>query len=521
MLAPFRFPHLRVAALFCLSALCASAVQAAPKPADPAVLARQLDTFIAKGMQDWQIPGLSIVVVTAQGVVYEKGFGVRAAGQPDKVDPHTLFGMASTAKALTSLALAMLVDEGKLQWDDPVIRHLPQLRLPNDYLTSHVTVRDLLRHTSGVAEADLLWSREDFSTAEILARLDRVPATTSLRSDFVYNNVMYQVAGNIVAAASGMSWDSFIRSRILQPLGMRESYTTTAAMRAVPQANVSRPHGLIDGKLQLMEDSSADAVPAAGGAWSNAHDAGKWLSFLLAGGKVGTQRLVSEASFKELLTPQVAVNRAQWLYPTTALTHSRFTAYGLGWFLQDYRGQFAAMHTGSLNGRTAIIGLLPDAQVAVYAFGNLDHAEFRHALLWQVLDLYSGAPARDWNGEALKLYGEIEHTALAKQAAEVAHRIPDTRPSHPLASYAGTFRHPAWGELSVVLDGDTLKLAMGSAPDMTSALTHWHYDSFRARLNSGLGGWDTFTFGTGSDGSIDSITGLDSTFVRVPAPAAH
>lgn len=494
---------------------------AAPVAASNAALSVALDAYIAKGLTDWRIPGLSIVVVHDKDVVYEKGFGVREIGKPGNVDAHTMFGMMSTTKAMTALALAMLVDEGKLAWDDPIIKHLPGLRLPNAYLTEHVTVRDALRHSSGVQDADFLWAREDMDTKEVLRRLEYVPATAALRSDFVYNNVMYQVAGEVIEAVSGKRWEDFIAARIMAPIGMSESTSTMRRMLAGLPTNVSIPHAEIDGVVRAIRDDSVDVVPAAGAAWSNARDAGKWLAFLLAGGKANGKQLVSEANFKELFTPQVAVQREQFGYPTTTLTKPHFTAYGLGWFLQDYRGQFVAMHTGSMNGRTSIIGMLPDAKLGVYIFGNLDHAEFRHALMWKVLDLYSGAPARDWNGEALALYGDLKKEKRAKQEAEDAKRIVGTKPSHPLADYVGTYRHPTWGDATVTLEGDALMLRFGSAAEMAGRLEQWHYDTFRARLGVGLGGWDKFVFGMASDGSIAFLKYDQDSFTRVtPATRA-
>ncbi|MYM23894.1 serine hydrolase [Duganella sp. FT135W] len=498
------------------SIMPATAADKQPAAVSVAAASSELDAFIAKGMSDWRVPGLSIVVVNDKGVVYEKGFGVREIGKPGKVDMHTMFGMMSTTKAMTALALAMLVDEGKLAWDDPVIKYLPKLRLPNTYLTEHVTIRDTLRHSSGVQDADFLWAREDMDTQEVLRRLEYVPATAALRSDFVYNNVMYQVAGQVIEAVSGKRWEDFIATRIMAPIGMSESAPTMLKMLAAKRTNVSIPHAEIDGVVRTVPDSSVDIVPAAGAAWSNAHDAGKWLAFLLAGGKVNDKQLVSEANFKELFTPQLAVQQEQFGYPTTALTKPHFTAYGFGWFLQDYRGQFVAMHTGSMNGRTSIIGLLPDAKLGVYIFGNLDHAEFRHALMWKVLDVYSGAASRDWNGEALALYGGLKKEKHAKQDAEDAKRIAGTKHSHPLADYAGTYRHPAWGDAVVTLDGDSLVIRFGTAAEMTGRLEQWHYDTFRTRLGVGINGWDKFVFVTAVDGSIAALKYDEDTFTRVP-----
>lgn len=465
-----------------------------------------LDAFIAQGMADWRIPGLSVVVVKDGAVVYEKGFGVRRLGAPGRVDADTLFGMMSTTKSMTALAVAMLVDEKKVAWDDPVSKYLPWFRLPNPYLTEHVTVRDALRHTSGVGNADLLWSREDLDTREVLERMRGAPTTASLRSEWVYQNVMYQAAGEVVATASGVPWDRFVSMRILEPLGMTRSFATYAAMQALHDENVSTPHFEIDGEIRSIDDVTVDRVPAAGAAWTTAHDAGKWLAFWSGRGQVDGKRLVSEASFAELLAPQAVIAPANRAYPTAGLVGSRWTTYGLGWFQQDYRGQFVAMHTGSLDGRTAIVGLVPEHRLGVFAFGNLDHAEFRHALLWTVIDLWTGAPDRDWNAECLALYGELAAKAKQAEAERAARRVSDTRPSHPLEAYAGVYRHPTWGAVNVVLEGGALRMRMGSSPQNAGALEHWHYDTFRVRLGDGRHGWSYVGFSTGVDGGIDALT---------------
>jgi len=479
-----------------------------------------LDAFIEGGMRDWQIPGLSIVVVKEGAVLYEKGFGVRELGKPGKVDADTLFGMMSTTKAMTALAVGLLVDEKKLAWDDPVIKHLPKLRLPNAYLTEHVTIRDLLRHTAGLQNADLLWDREDLDTQAILARLDRIPTTAGLRSDFIYHNVLYQVAGEVVAAASGMSWDRFITLRILKPLGMTRSHATLQEVLDRKDRNVSVAHADVDKQVRAIAENPVDRVPAAGAAWSTAHDAGKWLTFLLAAGVVDGRRLISEQSFRELFLPQVAVPRSQWAYPTLGLTGAHWTTYGLGWFQQDYRGQFVAMHTGSMDGRTAMVGLIPDAKVGIFIFGNLDHAEFRHALLWKALDLCLGAPDRDWNRACLELYGSLKaKAALAQREVDQA-RVPGTRSSHPLAAYVGTYAHGTWGDLVVSLEGDHLVLRLGPSQRNRGILEHWHFDTFRTRFGDGRGGWSKVGFTLALDGSVGAVV-LDDptlTFTRVAEP---
>lgn len=463
-----------------------------------------LDAYIAKGLQDWSIPGLSIAIVRNDSVVYAKGFGVRRLGAVDRVDAKTMFGMMSTTKAMTALAVAMLVDSGKVAWDDPVTKHLPWFQLKDPYVTRELRVRDLLLHNSGLGNADLLWVRGDLSTREILERVRGLDLSYSLRSSFIYQNVMYQVAGEVVAAASGMPWSRFVRTRIMEPLGMTRSEPTLAAVLAGGYDNVSAAHFEIDQVVRTIAESPVDPVPAAGSAWSTAEDAGKWVRFLLDSGRVNGRRLVSEASFRELFRPQNFVTPGEF-YPTARLTRPHWMTYGLGWFQQDYRGHYVAMHTGSIDGRTAIVGLMPDERLGVYIFGNVDHAEFRHALMWRVFDAYTGAPKRDWSAEFLALYGDMK-TAGAKSVAErEAARVPNTRPSEPLAAYAGTYQHEVYGDLTIAAEGGANVLRFGPAPENRGTLEHWHHDTFRAKLGDGRGGWTYFTFRLGADGRIAAV----------------
>jgi CubicO group peptidase (beta-lactamase class C family) len=504
---------IRTAAL-CCALLAPLAASAQRRPAPDA----DLDAYIAKGMQDWKIPGLSIAVVRNDTVVYAKGFGVRKLGAPDRVDARTLFGMMSTTKAMTALSIAMLVDSGKVAWDDPVTKHLPWFQLSDPYVTRELTVRDLLRHDSGLGNADLLWVRGDLPTRQILERVRGLKLAYSLRNGFIYQNVMYQVAGEVVAAASGMPWDRFVKTRIMDPLGMTRSQPTLAAMLASRDPNVSAAHFEIDGATRTIEESPVDPVPAAGAAWSSAEDMGKWMRFLLDSGKVGGTRLVSDASFRELFKPQAFVSAAEF-YPTAELTKPHWMTYGLGWFQQDYRGKFVAMHTGSIDGRTAIIGLIPDERVGVYVFGNTDHAEFRHALMWRALDLYTGAPARDWSAEFLKLYAARKAKGAKATAEQEAKRVTGTRPSASIDQYAGTYDHPVYGDMKFDLADGALTAHFGPSADNAGRLEHWHYDTFRAKLGDGRGGWTYFTFRLDGDGKVAAVRFQDEAsleFTRRP-----
>lgn len=491
----------------------------APFPAAQAAeINAGLDAYIAKGLQDWKLPGLSIAVVKNGVPVYTKGFGVRSLDGSGRVDERTLFGMMSTTKAMTALALAMLVDEGKVAWNDPVTKHLPWFALSDAYVTRNLTVRDLLLHNSGLGNTDGLWARGDLDSRQIIERLQKVPLSYSLRDGFIYQNVMYQVAGEVVQSASGMAWDTFVKTRIMDPIGMTRSQPTLTAMAAMGDKNTSSAHFEIDGKLRVIRESPVDAIPAAGAAWSSAEDSAKWLQFLLSGGCANGKRLVSGANFRELLRPQTFVSAAEF-YPTAQLTKPHWTTYGLGWFQQDHHGKFVAMHTGSMDGRTAIVGLMPDEALGVYIFGNLDHAEFRHALMWRVLDAYSGAPARDWSTEFLTLYGGLKTDADKKQAEREAKRVAGTTPSHNAEQYAGTYMNPVYGDLKISAADGVLRMQFGPMPENAGTLQHWNYDTYRVKLGDGRYGWNLISFGMAPDGSIRTLRMDDSPdfeFTRKP-----
>lgn len=477
-----------------------------PMPAaQVAAINSALEPYIIKGMQDWKIPGLSIAIVKNGVPVYTKGFGVRELGKPDLVNENTQFGMMSTTKAMTALAIAMLVDEGKVAWDDPVTKYLPWFELSDPYVTHELTIRDLLTHNSGLSNTDLLWVRGDMSSRQVIEHLRGVKLSYSLRAGFIYQNVMYQVAGEVVQVASGLPWQQFVQTRIMDPIGMTQSQPTLALMRSQKNPNTSTAHFEIDGQIRSIAENPVDTVPAAGAAWSTASDSSKWLAFLLADGCVGSKRLVSVENFHALLKPQVMITSLDGFYPTAALTKPHWMSYGYGWFQQDYQGKFVAMHTGSMDGRTAIIGLMPDENLGVSIFGNIDHAEFRHALMWRVLDAYSGLPARDWSAEFLSLYGDQKIKGQKALQEYEAKRVPNTKPSSALNKFAGRYENAVYGDLTIIEKTGKLQVAMGPMPENAGTLEHWNYDTFRVKFGDGRYGWSYASFRRNSEGQVIAV----------------
>ncbi len=497
---------LAVALLFPASATLTSAQQ----PAD-AALARQLDAYTAQALRDWNGVGLAISVVKDGRVVFAKGYGVRELGKPGAVDSATLFAIGSTTKAMTAAAMGMLVDEGKVRWDDPVTNYLPGFQLRDPYITREITVRDLLTHRAGLPNADYLWYGSANSTAEILRRVKFVEPAYSLRSSFIYQNVMYAAAGQIIAAVSGQPWDQFVRTRIFVPLHMDR--TVPLLSQAATAPNVASPHDRVDDTLRVIANASVDPVASAGSVWSSVWDMAKWMRFILDSGRVDGKALLKPATFAELLKPQTMVPPGQF-YPSAQLTRPHWMTYGLGWFQQDYNGRAVDFHTGSIDGMVAIIGLIPDERLGVYVLGNADHIELRHALMLKVFDLWGPPKAspRDWSNELRTLYANQRAQAIAATKAAEAKRVTGTKPSLPLARYAAVYSDSLYGEAIVTTAANgNLRLKVGT---LEGALEHWQFDTFRARWDQRWLTPDLVTFVLGADGSPARIEMDSRTFAR-------
>ncbi|MBX6363389.1 MAG: serine hydrolase [Gemmatimonadetes bacterium] len=484
-----------------------------PRVASAADAARRLDAYVARAVADWHVPGLAIAVVRGDSVVFAKGYGVRELGKAEAVDIHTRFAIGSTTKAMTVAALAMLVDEGKIRWDEPVIDVLPDFRLYDPYVTREVTIRDLLTHRTGLGNADLLWIGNDYPGEEVIRRVRYLKLAHPFRAVWDYQNIMYAVAGDVVAAASGMPWEQFVRTRIWQPLGMNETEATLADVAGKP--DVASPHDSIGGRMKVIANRPVDPVKSAGSVWSSVSDMSKWMRFVLDSARVGGKRLISAEQYREIFTPQIRAPMEE--YPALQLSRPHGFSYGLGWFIQDYAGEWVWMHTGSIDGMSAIIGLLPDRKLGVYVLANRDHAELRHALMYRAFDLFTGRPDRDWSRELLTLFSGIRERARARQAEREKTRHADVGPSLPLGAYAGVYSDSTFGAVRVQLRGDSLRLAYGKG--VVGTLEHWEYDTFRAHLEDERQDPILVTFLPDGAGGVSAVRLMGVTFRREATPA--
>lgn len=480
--------------LVALVLLCMAATLAAQSPLDG------FDAYVARAVKDWGVPGLAIAVVKDDSVVFAKGYGVRTVGTQERVDTHTLFANASTTKAFTALAIELLADSGKVRLDAPVTSYLPWFQLSDPYVTRELTVRDLLTHRSGLPEADFLWYGTTNTLPEILRRLRYVKPETSLRSHFTYENDTYAAAGLIVQQVSGMPWEQFYRQRIFDPLGLHETYTNTPA--AAAQADIATPHYLIDDTVRAIPRLAIDNIGPAGAMYSSVSDMAKWVRFLLDSGRVNGRRLLGAPAFNELFRPQMLVGD-DGFYPTAQLTHPHFTAYGLGWFLEDYRGEYVVFHTGSIDGFVALVGLIPDRHLGVVIFANIDHTEVRHALMYTVFDRYLGGATHDWSTEMRALYRGLEAKQRAAEQVALAARVRGTSPSLPLARYAGTYTDSLYGTATVRLEEGALTVEM--TPLLTATLEPWNYDTFRAHFRLRYMDTQLMTFRLAPNGTVAAL----------------
>ena len=464
------------------------------------------DKYVEKAAREWQAVGLAIAVVQGDSLMFAKGYGDVEIGKSARVNEHTRFAIGSTTKAMTSAALAMLADEGKLRWDDKVIDYIPELRLYDAYATRELTIRDVLSHRSGLPGTDLLWSIDENtpSFAEMMRRLRYVQPISSFRSAWEYQNVVYSIGGVIIERVSGMPWDVFIRTRIFAPLGMNESEALVSQIKGQP--NVAVPHAMIRDTVRAIPIKTTDGVAPAGSVWSSVSDLSKWMRFVLDSGRVGTRRLISTANFRELVAPQIRA--AMPTYPALELSTPHFFSYALGWFVQDYQGKAVWMHTGSIDGMSAIIGLLPQDRVGVFVLGNLDHIELRHALMYQVFDMYGAGRTRDWSADLKALLT----SKSASRAPTVAVRTMATTATVALEKYVGIYGDSAFGSITVSANNGALS-ARYDQLDL-GALDYWKFDTFRSRAKTPDTEPVPLTFALDGSGGVSAVRAFGVTFLR-------
>ncbi|MEN8163455.1 MAG: serine hydrolase [Acidobacteriota bacterium] len=479
-------------------------------PVTGAVDADRLTAFTEKGMELWHVPGLSVAVVTADEVLFRRGFGATAIENGKPVDEHTLFAIASTTKAMVVSGILILVDEEKLSLDDPIIKHIPELHFGDPSLTQQLTVRDLLAHRTGLPSTDYWGFFQNIPLDEQLTLLRTVQPAAPVRTRLIYQNPMFEIAGLLIERLTDKRWDHFVAERLWEPIGMAETYGARGQIGA--EQSHAIPYFFFDDQLTVARwDIPADSAEAAGSVWSSIHDMSLWAQFLLRDGVTASgDRLISKESIVQMFEPHQLAAVADF-YPTTAITEPNWRSYGLAWFQQDFQGRKIDFHTGSLSGLIAMIGLDRAGDKAVVVLSNRDHAEMRHALLWEVMDNGDPGTRRDWNQEIFDLYEGRTNEREEKWQETQQKRLENTEPSLTPGVYVGAYRSETFGDILIEQDAQDMKLRT-TLVDLE--MKHWHLDTFLLEYKP-WGMREFVVFKIGPDGAVASFDFIGDTFERV------
>lgn len=473
----------------------------APKPI------ADVDSFVTRVMRTFTVPGVSLAVVKDGRMVYAKGYGVRKLGDAATVDTKTLFGIASNTKIFTATALALLVEEGKIEWDAPVIRYVPWFAMYDPFVTRELTVRDLLVHRSGLGlgAGDLLWwPPSTYDRKEIARRLRFIKPATSFRSAYAYDNVLYTVAGEVIEAVSGMPWEDFVSTRILKKIGMAASNVRHSD--AAAGGNIAATHASIEGVVRRIAPFSSDNTNPAGGINSNADEMAKWLIVQLDSGRMadGT-RLFAPSTTRQLwgvVTPLPSVTPPPQLAPLA----SGLAGYALGMGVREFRGEKLLTHTGGLPGYVSRVAMIPGRRLGVVVLTNQESTYAFDAIVHHILDAYLGAAPFDWlaaskwsaDEDAKEVAESERQTALSRDTA--------SRPSLPLAKYTGAYADAWYGAVGIALENGKLVLRFSHSPSLVGDLEHFQYNSFIARWRDRELRADAFvTFDLNPNGTIERV----------------
>jgi len=489
---------------------CAFGAEQAP----PAAASPALDAFAQRAMQTFDTPGMAVVVVDGDGISTH-GYGVRKLGAAAKVDAHTIFPIGSNTKAFTTAALAILVDEGKLHWDDRVVDKLPGFRMYDAYASSEMTVTDLLVHRSGLGlgEGDLMiFPTTDRTRAELVHDIRFLKPAHSFRANYDYDNVLYIVAGQLVEAVSGQRWEDFMQQHILDPVGMHDTQVSIDA-RVADQAslhakNSTAVRGM--GRQQVLTTVMTGSVLAPAGALQvSAADMGRWLRLQLRHGALDDgKRVFSDAASKALWTPHTLIP-IRPMPPPLVLAQPQFNAYALGFEVQDYRGHKIITHGGGVLGGISIVVIIPEKHAAFAIMLNSEDVGALFAMREHLLDSLLGLPSPDWITTYKQMFDGIHASAVAALKAGNAGTHPERGPSLPLSGYAGVYRDPWYGTATITRGKGgkgALSISFDRTPGLHGALEHVQYDTFRTHWAMPDVEDAYVTFALKPDGSVDQMT---------------
>lgn len=448
-----------------------------------------LDRYIADAVVQFDQPGLAVGIVKDGNLVWSKGYGKLDLAKADPVTPRSIFHVASISKAFTAAAIGLLVDDGKLDWDDPVQKHMPEFRTADPYVSAHMTVTDLLCHRAGYItfDNDLLWYGTNYTQPEILARHAGMPLTYEFRTRFGYSNLMYIAAAQLIEHVSGKTWDNFITERILQPLGMTRTTVETSDLArftdvALPHVRKGQDPSVPQKSMPYQEMAGADG---ATGINSCVEDLAKWDAMWADEGKANDKPFLSAATFRKLTSNHLPME-------------GRREGAALGWFLEDFNGNKVITHSGGMPGFILNHAVVPDQDFAVIALGNGESYSV-FAVTNKIMDLYLGDGKADPVARMIPRIKEMDKEEAQRKADRAKARQAKTKPSIALDSLAGTYTDKIYGDARIEVRNGKAILTLVPAPGLFSGpLTHWHHDTWEWHHDDPFlePGYITFSFDT-------------------------
>lgn len=469
--------------------------------ASPAEAARQalagFDAWVDSALAAWHVVGAGVGIVVDGEVVYARGHGLRDRDRSLPVTTQTLFAIGSASKAFTVFALGTLVDQGRIGWDHPVVEYLPWFRMYDPDVTRRLTVRDLVTHRSGLPRHDLLWYNNPTATREeLVRRLRWLKPNKDLRETFQYNNLMFLTAGYLAGTLMGTPWEDAIRSLVFQPLGMTGSnFSVAESQRA---GDFSLPYEVRHDTVRAMPFRDITLVGPAGSINSNVDDMLKWARMQLSDGTVDGRRVIQAATLRDMHAPHMPIGLSD---------QKEFGAsdYGMGWFLTSYRGHYRADHGGNIDGFSALVVLYPQDRLGIVVLTNQNGSALPGLVALHAADRIFGPPLRNWNAEALARRNVAQGEERQAEQRKTSVRVPNTRPSHPLADYAGEYADSGYGTLRVTVDSGHLVAVYNG---IRTALEHWHYDVFNGARNPADPTFEDmkYLFAGNAKGDIDVVS---------------
>ncbi|HBO42528.1 MAG TPA: penicillin-binding protein [Planctomycetaceae bacterium] len=453
---------------------CPAAVSLAGK-IDVAERMQGFDAYMETILKEWNAPAVGVGIVVGDKLVFSKGYGYRDHGKELPFTPKTLCPIASNSKLFTAVAAGMLVEEGKLTWDEPIRHAVPEIRFHSDHLNNTVSLRDMLGHRTGITRHDSIWYKSDFSRTELFDRTRHLKPREPMRHLFLYNNLMYAAVGHVIELKTGKTWEAFVRERILVPLEMKKTGYSIAEMREHPDHGVPYTERRDSDELYpLPYYEETEGLAPAGAIISNVDEVSHWLIALMNGGVYRGKQVLPPDVLKATMTPSIVQTNP--FGETMGYWELLNPAYGMGRWTASYRGRLLVYHGGDLGGFHTQISFMPNENVGVIVFVIGDHcSKLYNYVSYNLYERLLGMDETPWSQRMLDARLKEKQADKEGRAKAGADRVPETRPSHPLADYAGEYENAAYGIVTIAMKGGQLGFSFNK---QAMPLAHYHYDRF-------------------------------------------